>query len=184
MSHITREQLSAYLDDALGEQESARVELALRESEPLRQSLRQAMQERDRGDHSLGAIWRRERLTCPTREHLGSYVLDVLDDGQRDYLTFHLEQICCPYCGANLADLRAQQAEAAPKANNPGVFQAGTSARRSARSGAANRCQSTSAATEPTAVTSARTTLPRVGEPARRGGRERRSEGAIAATAR
>ena len=116
MSEITREQLHAYLDDALSDAETARVEQALRDSETLRRSLRQAMQERDRGDHSLGAVWRRERLTCPTREQLGSYLLQVLDEGELDYLDFHLNTIGCPYCVANLADLQAQQQEPAPRA--------------------------------------------------------------------
>jgi DNA-binding phage protein len=116
MSEITREQLHAYLDDALSDAETARVEQALRDSESLRRSLRQAMQERDRGEHSLGAVWRRERLTCPTREQLGSYLLQVLDEGEQDYLDFHLNTIGCPYCVANLADLQALQQEPAPRA--------------------------------------------------------------------
>jgi hypothetical protein len=116
MTEITREQLHAYLDDALTDAETARVEQALRESEPLRRALRQAMQERDRGDHSLGAVWRRERLTCPTREQLGSYLLQVLDEPQRDYIEFHLNTVGCPFCVANLADLQALQREPAPKA--------------------------------------------------------------------
>ena len=116
MSEISREQLHAYLDDALSDAETARVEQALRSSEPLRRSLRQAMQDRDRGDHSLGAIWRRERLTCPTRDQLGSYLLQVLDEGQQDYLDFHLNVIGCPFCVANLADLQALQKEPAPQA--------------------------------------------------------------------
>jgi DNA-binding phage protein len=116
MHDITREQLHAYLDDALSDGETARVEQALRVSEPLRRSLRQAMQERDRGEHSLGAVWRRERLTCPTREQLGSYLLQVLDDGEQEYLDFHLNVIGCPFCTANLADLRALQQEPAPHA--------------------------------------------------------------------
>jgi hypothetical protein len=116
MSEITREKLHAYLDDALGESESAQVEQALRQSEPLRHLLRQTMQERDRGEHSLGAIWRRERLTCPTREQLGSYLLQVLDDEEQDYFQFHLEVLECPYCVANLADLQAAQREPAPQA--------------------------------------------------------------------
>ena len=116
MSEITREQLHAYLDDALSDAETARVEQALRDSEMLRRSLRQAMQERDRGEHSLGAVWRRERLTCPTREQLGSYLLQVLDEGELDYLDFHLNTIGCPYCVANLADLQALQQEPAPRA--------------------------------------------------------------------
>jgi hypothetical protein len=116
MSEITREQLHAYLDDALSEAETARVEQALRASESLRRSLRQTMQERDRGEHSLGAIWRRERLTCPNRETLGSYLLEVLDEGEQDYLRFHLETVQCPFCLANLADLQTVQKEPAPKA--------------------------------------------------------------------
>ncbi len=115
MSEISREQLHAYLDDALNDAEMAKIEQALRHSEPLRRSLRQAMQERDRGEHSLGAVWRRERLTCPSREQLGSYLLQVLDDEQQNYLDFHLHVIGCPYCVANLADLQALQQEAAPK---------------------------------------------------------------------
>ena len=116
MNTISREQLHAYLDDALSDAETAKVEQALRTSEPLRRALRQAMQERDRGDHSLGAVWRRERLTCPTREQLGSYLLQVLDDGLQDYIAFHLQVICCPFCVANLADLHALQKEPAPQA--------------------------------------------------------------------
>ncbi|HWG45701.1 MAG TPA: zf-HC2 domain-containing protein [Gemmataceae bacterium] len=116
MSEISREQLHAYLDEALSDAETARVEQALRDSEPLRRSLRQAMQERDRGEHSLGAVWRRERLTCPPREQLGSYLLQVLDEGEQDYLDFHLNVIGCPYCVANLADLQALQQEPAPRA--------------------------------------------------------------------
>ena len=74
------------------------------------------MQERDRGEHSLGAVWRRERLTCPSREQLGSYLLQVLDDGLQDYIDFHLNTVGCPFCQANLADLEARQQEPAPKA--------------------------------------------------------------------
>jgi hypothetical protein len=113
MSQITREQLHAYLDDALSDPEAARVEQALRDDESLRKLLRQAMQERDRGDHSLGAVWRRDRLTCPPREQLGSYLLQVLDGAEQDYIDFHLNTVGCPFCGANLADLQAQQQEAA-----------------------------------------------------------------------
>src|SRR5262245_13365630 len=109
MAQITREQLYAYLDDALGEKETAQVEQSLRESEPLRKLLRAVMQDRDRGEHSIGAIWRRQRLTCPPREQLGSYLLEVLDPTLQDYIDFHLKTVACPYCTANLADLQAQQ---------------------------------------------------------------------------
>jgi len=116
MSQITREQLHGYLEDGLSEAETAEVERALRESEPLRRLLRTIMQERDRGEHSIGAIWRRQRLTCPSREQLGSYLLQVLDAGWQEYIDFHLDTIGCAFCQANLADLQSLQKEPAPKA--------------------------------------------------------------------
>ena len=61
---VTREQLHAFLDDALSESESARVERTLRDSEELQKLLRQVIQERDRGEHTIGAIWRRQSR-CP-----------------------------------------------------------------------------------------------------------------------
>lgn len=116
MSDITREKLDAYLDDALTEGETAQIEQALRASDSLRHLLRTILQERDRGEHSIGAVWRRERLSCPTREELGSYLLQVLEAEHLEYLDFHLSAIGCPYCQANLADLQARQKEPAPTA--------------------------------------------------------------------
>jgi DNA-binding phage protein len=116
MSNITSAQLHAYLDDALSEGETARVEQELRDSDALRKQLLQVKQDRDRGDHSLGAIWRRERLTCPKRETLNSYLDAVLDEAEQDYLTFHLETVGCPYCLANLHDLQTLKKESASKA--------------------------------------------------------------------
>ncbi len=115
MAAITREVLTLYLNDALSEGETAQVEQALRDSESLRRLLRVVMQERDRGEHSLGAIWRRDRLSCPTREQLGSYLLRAIDDDLLDYIEFHLQTVGCPFCQANLADLQTLQQEPAPR---------------------------------------------------------------------
>ena len=111
MSEITREQLDAYLDDGLSDTQTARLEQALRASEPLRRQLRLLMQERDRGEHSVGAIWRRQRLSCPSRDQLGSFLLGALDKDLRDYVEFHLQTMGCSFCQANLADLQALQKE-------------------------------------------------------------------------
>ncbi|MBV9123411.1 MAG: zf-HC2 domain-containing protein [Planctomycetes bacterium] len=115
MPTITRELLYLYLDDALNEGETAQVEQALRESEALRRQLHSVMQDRDRGEHSIGAIWRRQRLSCPSREHLGSYLLQVLEPDLQEYIEFHLNTVACPFCLANLADLHSLQKEPAPK---------------------------------------------------------------------
>ncbi len=115
---ITREMLSGYLDDALAEGEIAQIEQELRQSEPLRQQLQKLMQERDRGEHSVGAIWRRQRLSCPPREQLGSFLLGVLDDDVQDYIQFHLKTIGCAYCLANLADMQTQPQDADGQVKN------------------------------------------------------------------
>ena len=127
MTEFTREQLHAYLDDALSEAEMARVEQALRQSDALRRSLRQAMQERDRGEHSLGAVWRRERLTCLTRDELSGYLFQTHDAARQAYIDFHLQTVGCPYCTANLADLHArqQESEGQVKERRKRIFAAG-----------------------------------------------------------
>lgn len=109
MNSTSREHLRAYLDDALSESETSQLEQKLRDDDSMRNRLREVMQERDRGDHSVGAIWRRERLTCPTREQLGSYLLEVLDADYQKYLDFHLSVIGCPFCQANLDDMKEHQ---------------------------------------------------------------------------
>jgi hypothetical protein len=116
MANVTREQLHSYLEDCLNEAETARIEQAIRQSEPLQKMLRAVMQERERGDHSIGAIWSRQRLSCVSREQLGSYLLKVLDPGMQDYIDFHLHTVGCAFCLANLADLQTLHKEPAPKA--------------------------------------------------------------------
>ena len=111
--------LRNYLVDALCPEESARVEKALRDSAELRSRLEDVRQNRADGQlHTLGAIWLRSRLTCPSRQQLGSYLLDALDPDLASYLTFHVEVVECPFCQANLADLKAQsQAASAGQAS-------------------------------------------------------------------
>ena len=52
-------------------------------------------------------------MTCPSRQQLGSYLLDALDPELASYLQFHLEVVVCPFCQANLADLKVQSQVAA-----------------------------------------------------------------------
>jgi len=108
------ETLRSYLADALPAGDLARVEKALRDSAELRARLEAVRQNRaDANLHTLGAIWRRGRLTCPTRQQFGSYLLDVLDPEFAAYLKFHLEVVACPFCQANLADLQAKTSQPA-----------------------------------------------------------------------
>ncbi len=103
--------LEAYLDEALPLEQMARIEKALRKGPKLVQQLAAIHSRRDAGVHSLGEIWRRARLSCPTRQQLGSFLLDALPEKLADYVAFHLEVVGCRYCQANLADLKNQQAQ-------------------------------------------------------------------------
>ena len=108
---ITIEDLHGYLDEALSDEMSSKVEKALRDSVPLRAALARLMDERERGEHSMGAIWRRQRLTCPSREDLGNLVMGILDDAHAEYIQFHIKTIGCGYCQSNLIDLQERNKE-------------------------------------------------------------------------
>src|SRR5262245_11189363 len=111
-SSFTNAELEAFLDEALPTERMTAIEEALRNDEALLKRLTETNGRRDAGVHSLGEIWRRHRLSCPSREHLGSYLLGVLSRDVADYVEFHLETVQCRLCAANVADLRALQAAA------------------------------------------------------------------------
>ena len=104
--------LEAYLDETLSSSRLVKVEAALREEPGLLDQLATLAGQRDAGMHSLGAIWRRRQITCPTREQLGSFLLGVLEPDHAAYLQFHLDEIGCRFCNASIKDLREQHATA------------------------------------------------------------------------
>lgn len=60
---------------------------------------------------SVASVWQARRLTCLKRSTLGAYLLGIVDEAWDAYIRFHLETLACPFCKANLADLRAEQDE-------------------------------------------------------------------------
>jgi hypothetical protein len=100
-------ELLAYLDEMLLPERAAVVEKELRASAALRQHATILTRRRDQGGHTVGEIWRRERLSCLTRSQLGSYLLGTLDDGLASYVEFHLRTIGCRICEANLRDIES-----------------------------------------------------------------------------
>mgnify|MGYP006272648337 CR=1 FL=1 len=103
---LTDDELLAYLDEQLAVERMTAIEEQARRSEELRQRLAALIQSRDSSELSVGEVWRRNRLSCPTRATLGSYLLNVLDDDQTDYIRFHLETITCRYCAATVEELQ------------------------------------------------------------------------------
>jgi hypothetical protein len=111
MKSFHQSDLEAYLDEALPSEEMARIEKAARGDRSLAKQLAEIHARRSAGVHSLGEIWRRHRLSCPSREQLGSYLLGAVPEALARYVAFHIELAGCRYCQANLADLQMQQAE-------------------------------------------------------------------------
>ena len=74
----TQAELEAYLDEDLPAAQMAEIESVLRADPSLAEMLVKLNERRDAGAHSLGAIWRRNRISCPTREQLGSFLLETL----------------------------------------------------------------------------------------------------------
>lgn len=101
--------LVRYIRDQLPPGEAREIEEALRMQPGLRARLATLLEESPENETAPGTIWRESRLSCPTREQWGSYLLGVLDSSIVDYFRFHLEQVECPCCLANLEDLKELQ---------------------------------------------------------------------------
>jgi len=120
---ITDPMLLAYIEESLPSETMSRIEVALRSDDELRQRLIHLIGRRDSGVHSVGDIWRRHRLSCPSREDLGSYLLGAMMDDKADYIKFHIEKIGCRYCQSNLDDLSESHHRDAVSARRHKYFQ-------------------------------------------------------------
>ncbi|MFZ5831813.1 MAG: hypothetical protein ACOY3P_17130 [Planctomycetota bacterium] len=103
--------LEAYLDEALPAERMAEVEKAARDDPNVSRRLAAIVSRRNSGVHSLGEMWRRERVSCPTRDQLGSFLLDALTEELTAYVEAHVQIVGCRMCQANLEDLKRQQQE-------------------------------------------------------------------------
>jgi len=108
-SEFSDHDLEAYLEEVLDVHDMVRIETALRGDPMLVTRMADLLRHRDQGAHALGAIWRRHRLSCPSREELGSFLLDALEPPQADYIYFHITEVGCRMCQANLRDLEEQK---------------------------------------------------------------------------
>ncbi|HEX4143887.1 MAG TPA: hypothetical protein VHY91_10165 [Pirellulales bacterium] len=110
ISSPTDTELLAYLDEALPSETMAEIERWLRAGAAALARLAEVSARRDAGVHSLGEIWRRHHLSCPSRQEWGSFVLGGLPAAQAEFCRFHLQTTGCRRCQANLADLERHQA--------------------------------------------------------------------------
>lgn len=106
MGEFTDAQLLAFLDEELAPELSSRVETALRDQPALRERLTILRGQNLAGLHTIGAIWRRHRLSCLDRPKLTQFLSNELSKTEADYIEFHLNEIHCRVCNANLDDLK------------------------------------------------------------------------------
>lgn len=112
-SEWTDEELMGYLNESLPAERMTLLESELRNSAALRQRVSHVRDSHATGPLSVGGVWRRDRVSCPSRRQLGSYILGALAPDWSDYIDFHIRVVGCRYCAANFADLE-QPAQSAP----------------------------------------------------------------------
>ncbi|AMV33248.1 hypothetical protein VN12_14065 [Pirellula sp. SH-Sr6A] len=115
--------LLAYIEEALPAEQMSELEKRLRHDASIRDRLLQLVAQRDHGVHSIGDIWRRHRLSCPTREEIGSYILGAMNEDRKDYIRFHIEEIGCRFCKSNWEDLSESHHQEAVRARRRKYFQ-------------------------------------------------------------
>ncbi len=57
-------------------------------------------------ENLLTEIWESNRLSCPKRSTVGSFLLGKLEPEWFDYVDFHITFVGCHFCRANLKDLK------------------------------------------------------------------------------
>ena len=62
-------------------------------------------------DFDVSEVWREQRVSCPARHWLARLVTGELEEGPRQFIEFHLEEMDCPWCQANRDDLDARKRE-------------------------------------------------------------------------
>jgi hypothetical protein len=107
---FTDEELRAYLDEALPASRAALVEQTLPRDTELQARCQQVARNRDQGAASLGEIWRRHGLSCPSTTVLQSYRAGSLGDGFARVVQQHVEVVGCPRCTATLSELEVNPA--------------------------------------------------------------------------
>jgi RNA polymerase sigma-70 factor (ECF subfamily) len=64
-------------------------------------------------DFGVSEVWRAQRVSCPARHWLARWAQGSLAEGPRSFLEFHVEEMECDFCRANLEDLKGASGSAA-----------------------------------------------------------------------
>ena len=80
----------------------------------LRGKIRTVQAEFDYHNHTVGSLWRRNQLTCPSDQEIVDYQrgeLAIIYPKIADHLQFHLTSIRCIYCISTAAEWKQSAAK-------------------------------------------------------------------------
>ena len=60
----------------------------------------------------VATVWAEDRVSCPARHWIARWIAGTLEDGPRDFVSFHVEEMKCEWCSANRDDLAHRDEEA------------------------------------------------------------------------
>lgn len=103
----SREYIHAYIDGALSPEETEAFALKAQRDSELRGQIRTVQSEFDYHNHTVGSLWRRNQLTCPSDQDIVDYQrgeLAIINPEIADYVQFHLKSIRCIYCISSAAE--------------------------------------------------------------------------------
>ena len=123
MDDFTDEELLAFIDERLVSERCSEIEYALRDDKSFASRLAELISQQDQGGHTVGQLWRRERLSCPPRAVLAAMVDGRLGRRLSQYLRFHIETVGCRICAANLADLERPENASDAERRSSKIFQ-------------------------------------------------------------
>lgn len=70
-----------------------------------------ALEQEEGLDLDVKSAWVEGRASCPARHWLARYLASTLPEGPSSFVRFHLDDMRCPWCRANLDDLERLEGE-------------------------------------------------------------------------
>ena len=120
---VSDAELLGYADELLPISRASEIEGWLREDAGLRKRAARLLKDRDDGVHSFADIWRRHRVSCPSRTVLGGLLLGTLTEEIRRSIDIHVNECGCRYCRAEIEDLVNARSDRATEARRRKFFE-------------------------------------------------------------
>ena len=109
MTPPTDDILLGFLEETLSPEQMHDIEMLIRTDVEIQKRLELLLAQTENGEHSLGTIWRNNKISCPERKELGKFLLGAISPPEKTWIEHHLNSLKCSFCIANLEDLKQHQ---------------------------------------------------------------------------